>query len=241
MNTSLVTLLNEDFVIGFNVLLNSLLRHNPWFNHPIIILDDGLTNPTKEKLLSRYDKILFQDIEKKNYKDFNFSVTAPKLRSTYYKLDAFNIKGFDRIVFIDSDCLILGNIESLFAQTEQFCAVKGYDPGTDILRRDINSGVFVANEECLTEEVYQELLRVARSGHKMPDQATLNIYFKNRITFLDKTFNVEKRMLYTTKFKQALTNAKILHYVGEKPWQKKTTVREEQYKSLERKWFEYTK
>jgi len=238
-NIALVTMLNEEFVKGFKAMLCSLLKYNTWFNLPIIILDDGLTNKTKEELLNRYDSILFQSIDKKKYKDFNFEVTAVKLRPTYYKLDVFNIKDFNRVVFIDSDALILSNIEFLFKCSAPFAAVKGYDSIHDMLRRDINSGVFVVNDINLTEQVYTELLRIAKSGHKMPDQTTLNMYFKNKITYLDKVYNVEKRMLFTKNFKPVLQNAKVLHFVGEKPWNKKTNIREEQYTPLERKWFEY--
>lgn len=238
-NTILATMLNEEFVCGFKAMLCSLLKNNTWFDLPIVILDDGLTNKTKKDLLERYDKIIFRPINKKKYSGFNFAVTAPKLQSTYFKLDVFNMSEYKKVVFIDSDVLILRNIKSLFECPAPFAAVKAYDSGRDLMRRDINSGVFVVNDVHLTEQVYVELLRIARSGHRMPDQSTINIYFRDRIEFLDKTFNVEKRMLHTKNFKAILQNMKILHFVGEKPWQKKTLAREEQYLTLEKLWFEY--
>jgi lipopolysaccharide biosynthesis glycosyltransferase len=236
---ALVTQLNDDFIIGFKVMVNSLLKNNPWFDLPIIILDDGLTDQGKEVIKSRYKNIIFQPIDKARYEGTNFSITAPKLRCTYYKLDIFNIKDYDRLVFIDSDVVILRDIKELFSCVASFAAVKGYDAIHDIMRRDINSGVFVFNKESIDKQAYVEMLRIARSGHKMPDQATINMYFKNHITYLEKTFNVEKRMQTTRNFRQILNLAKIVHYVGEKPWQIKTNIREEQYFAIERRWNDY--
>jgi lipopolysaccharide biosynthesis glycosyltransferase len=239
MKTALVTMLNEEFVIGFKAMIRSLLKNNPWFDLPVVILDDGVLPETKGKLTQIYKDITWQPIDKKRYAGTDFEKTAPKLRCTYYKLDIFNMKGYERLVFIDSDTLILGDIKQLFATTAGFAAVKGYDPLHDMMRRDINSGVFVVNQQFLNEQVYVEMLRIARSGHKMPDQTVINHYFRNRMMYLDKVFNVEKRMLYTNKFKHVLQTMRILHYVGEKPWQKKTNVREEQYAMLEREWWRY--
>jgi lipopolysaccharide biosynthesis glycosyltransferase len=239
MTRALVTMLNDDFVIGFKAMLASLLEHNTWFDLPIVILDDGVSDAEKIKLLDRYDNIIFQPINREKYKDFNMRVTAQRLRSTYYKLDVFAIKDFSRIVFIDSDTLILANIKPLFDCNETFAAVKGYDCINDMMRRDINSGVFVVNQIHLTEQVYEELLKIAKSGHKMPDQTTLNMYFRNKIHYLEKNYNVEKRMLHTKNFRNILRNIKILHFVGDKPWQPKTCAREERYTEFEKLWSKY--
>ena len=236
---ALATMLNPPFIVGFKVFLNSLLKNNPWFNLPIIILDDNLTVQNKEYLLSRYKDITFQRIERPMYHGFNMEKTAPKLRCTYFKLDIFNNPMYDRIVFIDSDTVVLRDISELFNTTADFAAVKGYDAGNDIMRRDINSGVFVVNKKYLNKQAYVEMLRIAKCGHSMPDQTTINVYFKGQITYLDKTFNVEKRMQTTRTFREILNQAKILHFVGEKPWQKKTNIREEQYFAVERRWHDY--
>lgn len=239
MKIALVTLLNELFVIGFKAMLESLLKNNPWFNLPIVILDEDLKKETKLELIKRYKKIKFISVRKQSYNEVNFNATAKRLRDTYYKLDTFNIRGYDRLVFIDSDVVILRDIKKLFDCNAPIAAVKGYDFNRDILRRDINSGVFVVNKMYLNAETYTNLLKIAKAGHKMPDQTTINIYFKNKITFLHKTFNVEKRMLTSRVYRDVFLNASILHYVGEKPWNKKVREMEKQYASVEKKWWEY--
>lgn len=238
-NAALVTMLNEEFVIGFKALLESIMRHNIWFDLPIVVLDIDLKEETKENLIKRYPRILFEKIKENNYLGTNFAVTAPKLRCTYYKLDAFLLTGYDKIIFIDSDCLVLGDISPLFNCNSGFAAIKGYDANRDVLRRDFNSGVFVVSRQYLNENTYLKLVHIAKAGFKMPDQTTLNLFFKGRTEFLDKVYNVEKRMLYTKNFSNVFSNAKIIHYVAEKPWQKKTNAIEEQFATIERKWFEY--
>lgn len=239
MKVALVTMLNDEFIIGFKSMMNSLKRYNSWFDLSLIVLNDDLSEESMETIRYIYGNVDFHTIQKGFYKDVNFDITTARLKSTYYKLDLFNIAGYDRLVFIDSDVIILGDIKELFECKAGFAAIKGYDPLNDILRRDFNSGVFVVNKMFLTAEVYTDLLKLCKKGYKMPDQKTLNLYFNGRTVFLDKIYNVEKRMLFSKNHKHFLTNARILHYVGEKPWNKKTNIKEEQFATLERKWWEY--
>jgi lipopolysaccharide biosynthesis glycosyltransferase len=238
-NIGMVTLLNELFVIGFKTMLNSLLINNTWFNLPIVILDENLKKETKKDLFKMYNNIYFEPVKKSYYNNVNFSITSRRLRDTYYKLDIFRLEGFDRLIFIDSDVIILKSIKKLFETSEPFAAVRAYDASRDILRKDINSGIFVINKQYLNPETYTGVLKIAMSGHKMPDQATINMFFKNKITFLDKTYNVEKRMLFSKNYRQVFLNAHIIHFVGEKPWDEKIREAEKQYSSVEQKWWEY--
>ena len=52
----------------------------------------------------------------------------------------------------------------------------------------------------------------------MPDQKTINIYFGNKMNYLSKGYNVEKRMWKTHNHKNIWDNKKILHWVACKPW-----------------------
>lgn len=237
MKTALVTMLNDDFVIGYRVMMYSLLSNNKWFDLPVVIINDGLSQRSTVEVKSLYDNVIFKDINRRMYADVNFEMTAPRLRSTYYKLDTFSYDEFDRLVFLDVDMVILRDIKPLFDCFQPFTAVRGYDPARDCLRNDINSGVFVVNKPFIGVSTYTDLIGIAKEGHRMPDQTTVNRYFRNKIHYLEKSFNVEKRMQYSSVYRHIYLNARILHFVGEKPWQPKTSQKEEQYKDAERKWW----
>jgi lipopolysaccharide biosynthesis glycosyltransferase len=227
-------MLNRDFIIGYKVMISSLLDKNQWFDHEVVILDLDLTPSDKTDILDLYENTTFIKPKIKNYSRVNFERTAEKLRATYYKLDVFRLD-YDRIVFIDSDVVVVGDLSELFNCSLDFAAVKGYNARLDEMRADINSGVFVVNKRFLNDETYTALVQMAEHGHSMPDQKVINSYFKGQIAYFNKGFNVEKRMISTVRFRKVLENMRIIHYVASKPWMED---REEGFDELEKYWFE---
>ena len=224
--------------MGFVAFIKSFLYFNPWFEDDIIILDMGLSDRTKASIKAYYSKIIFMQAKANNYKAIDMRITPDCLKKTYYKLEVFGITGYDRIVALDMDMIVLGDLSELFNCEKPFAAVLGYNAHYDDLRTDINSGVFVVNKEYLTEEHYRNILRIAGHGYSLPDQKVINKYFKNKIHHLPKIYNVEKRMAYTKKYDKEFKQAQIIHYVGRKPWEDHKTFPESEliYKSVEEIW-----
>lgn len=239
MNIALVTLLDDKFFIAYEGFWKSFIYHNPWFAWDFIILDNGLSEDNKEKIRNNYKRTWFRKIQKVNYREINFGKTHEKLRATYYTLDAFLISNYDRIVFMDMDITVLGDIRELFACEHGFAACKAYNSKMDELVETFNSGVFIVQKEFLTKDVYNCLLRIAKRGFSMPDQKVLNTYFREEKKFINKRYNVEKRMMNSVKYKNVFDEAKILHWIAEKPWQEKTNDIEASFKNLEKIWWEY--
>ena len=241
--TALVTLMDNDFVIGFVGFIKSFLHFNPWFVYDIVVFDAGISRENKAYMKTFYPKIIFERIDKKAYSDIRMEKTDPKLRKTYYTLEVFRLIQYERIVFMDMDIIVQGDIRELFNCRDGFAACRAYNAKLDALIDPINSGVFVVNQKYLDVGVYRDLIRIARRGFSMPDQRTLNIYFRNKISYLPKKYNVEKRMLYTEKHAKILDEAVCIHYVASKPWQKiKPNDEEKRFKQLEDiwwRWYEY--
>jgi lipopolysaccharide biosynthesis glycosyltransferase len=239
MKCALVTMLNDNFFRVFEAFITSLLKNNPWFNYPIVILDDHCSKDIKNKCLRYYKNIVFRPIQYDNYIGTDFSGTAQRLQCTFYKLDAFSIIEYDRLVFIDLDVLILGDIKDLFTKyREPFCGCPAFALNKDRFRRDINSGVFVINN-IDREGTYRRLVNRAKNQKiSMPDQKIINIYFGEETFLMDKKYNVEKRML---KSKKHPIDPVILHLVGSKDFIFGGEG-EDGYRSVELLWEEwYTK
>lgn len=219
MKTALCTLLDDNFVIGFEVFIKSLKKWHPEIDHEFIVIDCGLCGESIEKMESIYPNIIFIRPNYDNYRYIDMSKTAETLRKTYYTLELFSFAGYDRVIFFDMDMIITGDISEVLNCKEDFAAVKGYNAKQDVMRDDINSGMFVVGKKYLNNETYRELIRIAQRGFSMPDQKVINIFFRGKMAYFNKRYNVEKRMIDTKKYKNITDDIRILHFIARKPWQ----------------------
>lgn len=240
MKKALITLLDDAFVIGTVAFLKSLKKHNPWFDMPFVVLDLGLSPKPKATIESLYDNVRFVPVKKKNYKRVKFNRTAARLRNTYYTFDVFLRSEYDRVVFIDMDTVVLGDISELWDTKHDFAGCKAYNAGKDTLINTINSGVFSVSKKHLNRRMYERLIAMSARGHSMPDQTVLNNAFRREMQYFNKSYNVEKRMLHTKKYIHILEKMRILHFVGSKPWEDvKPNKQEARYGRMEKIWKKY--
>lgn len=239
MNIALVTLLDDNFVIAFEGFWKSFIYHNDWFDYDFVILDLGLSEENKKKMLGYYDKIKFYKVNKEAYKETNFNRTVPHLQNTFYTFEFFKLD-YDKVVFMDMDLTILADIKELFECEEGFAACKAYSAPQDrIIDTMFNSGVFVVQRKYLTMEMYNKAIRRSRIGCSMPDQRILNNLFMDKVFYLPKEYNIEKRMYKSEKHQETFKDAKVLHWVAGKPWQKEKKECDQGFEELEQIWWEY--
>ncbi|UCF13182.1 MAG: hypothetical protein JSW06_02715 [Thermoplasmatales archaeon] len=240
MKIALVTLMDDNFFIAYECFWKSFIYHNPWFGWDFVVIDNGLSEESKEKIKKNYDNTYFKKINKKAYSNVRMDKTHPKLKATYYTLEAFTLTSYDRIVFMDMDITILGDVKELFACKASFAACRAYNAKQDKFTETFNSGVFVVQKDYLKESVYSSLINIAKRGFSMPDQKTLNVYFRDIKTWLPKRYNVEKRMLHTKNHKKVWDQKICVHFVSTKPWQiEKPNEVEASFKEIEDVWWKY--
>lgn len=235
-----VTVCNKEYLIGLEVMLKSLVDNNPRIveeNIPFCIISNDLTDDilsTSKKIyenifLKRYDTTKYNQIEeiKKEQKGFG----------DYTKYEIFSIDNTDKIIFLDSDLVILGNIDYLIDFKESFGAVR------ELYIDQYNTGVMVIGKEFLNEKVTNDLIHLTTiygiTEHF--DQDIIDFYFSDIITPISIEYNYLK-----TYSKQIFQNTglpkyiKILHFIAKKPWQQKPLVLlEEGTLWTERYWYEY--
>lgn len=238
----LFTTLNDNHIKLYQAFMRSFLHHNPWFCYDLVILDLGLSEESIKIIYSYYNgkKIKVKKPNKDLYRDINWKATHPKLRPTYYKLDAFACSEYSKVISIDMDMIVLGDLSEVFECEEGFAACKAYNQNADKIADSINSGLFVINAKYLNGSVHRQVIKTARRGHSMPDQKTLNKYFKNRIHYLPKKYNVEKRVFKTRTLKDLLDEVVIWHYIAEKPYEDHSNSPKEQgFDEIENIWWEW--
>ena len=222
----MVTALSDDFVEYFLVLMHSIRKHNRWFKHDVIILHGTTLSPLSKKNMERirkaYAKVSFVAVDEAPYERFHAD-TPKRLWPALLKLAIFRIRGYDRIVFIDSDILCLGDISYLFTLDVPFAACPA---GKDLERKrrvagkvrwkvGINSGVMVIGKKYLNEATHEKLLRY-RSG-PCADQDVLTRFLRwRRVYCLPHEYNYHAEFFWHDT-NRTNDDVRLLHYAGVKP------------------------
>ncbi|WP_062383001.1 polysaccharide pyruvyl transferase family protein [Demequina iriomotensis] len=221
------------YLEGFEVLLTSLLLHNPWFDHEYIVLFDELEPGDIERLCVRYPRLVFRHVDTTRYATYAKGDAANYLvEKAYYILDAFRLRGYDRVVTLDVDMVILGDIRALIDTDADFSAVPQHfesDGG-----RRINSGVMTFSEACMSDAFVARMDAIGVAGDyelDRHDQGVLSAVLDGGFVRLDKRFNLVKRAVRPGD--EVPEDTRILHYTGRfKPW----TGGERGYERIERHW-----
>jgi lipopolysaccharide biosynthesis glycosyltransferase len=234
---------DKNFVHGPKKLHKTLLQHNKKLEGMDFVL---LSNDIKEMPgfevrrfnPNRYRKISFMKRKRTG--------NTRRFQKTFYKFEVFAIQGYDRMVFLDSDLLCLGDVSQLFnpgLTKFDLCAV----PDTNGKARHhkdgyyrINSGMQVINKGMIGAGIRDELIEFAEAGKSWDggDQGTLIEYLwakKKSVKYLPLTYNTLKRMVVKnpTLWAKLKPDVRLLHFVGRvKPW----TGHEKGYQAVEQIW-----
>ncbi|HVS14845.1 MAG TPA: glycosyltransferase [Thermoanaerobaculia bacterium] len=162
---------------------------------------------------------------------------GPRASSTYFgrevfhKLEVFNLRGYERVIYLDCDTVVLDDISPLWDPGEYrdlpFYAVRetaeqGVHPAT---RGKLNTGVMVINRPLLDGRAHDQMLTIAdsRRSYDGGDQGVVNAYLENAghgiAGELDPSYNVLVRAKRFGKWELLRDRIRILHYVNRwKPW-----------------------
>lgn len=225
------------------VAVESLLENaNKDYFYKIYVIHEDLTNENKEKLESlknNNSEIIFEEMNR-NLKSIT-NKEGHKLRADYFTLTIFfrlfipdMFKEYDKAIYIDSDVVVPGDISKLYNIDLEdnliggcvdlsikgieeikynFKNAVGVDPS-----RYINSGVLLLNMKKLREKKLSEkflyLLDKYNFNTIAPDQDYLNALCKDKIKYLDKSWNA-----MPAKGQKLLENPNLIHYnLFAKPW-----------------------
>ena len=255
MKRCLMSVVSEPFVFGAIAMLTSFQRTNPSFRDPIVIVWNSENAPLTEfsrRLIAQEVKgVVFHEVDNSAYeKVFRFAeeiVRTPKrLRAAFYILEAFRCD-YDYVVALDSDMLVLGDLSALFDLDKPFAAARAYDHATDTFLPYFNTGTMVVRRDLPNSVRFEELVdslnvTEVNRNHGKADQAVLNIALRDREKhYISDRYNFSKRLIPVTerdpeKFLKS-RDARILHYLGEKPWNVKVKLKEWQYRRIESLWW----
>lgn len=207
MKKAFATYLCNDLFIPGAIALAKSLRYNKTKYDMLCMVTDLVTQKGRDELikvgykLSNIDKIVPLRTKgiKDRYKDNSWMM--------FTKLNLWKQTQYDKLVFIDADCIVLQNIDEML-DMPSVSAVR------DLSYHGVSAGVMVLET---SNQFFEDLMKDINSDvydNTYSDQSYLNWYLTDRGIWneIPYEYNVhQKRMA----FKDGI---KIYHYNGQKPW-----------------------
>ena len=247
----LATVTTDGFVPGTLVTLHSFLRHNRWFHGDVVIIHDHL-DPTYSEYFERIsDRVRFLQVSPELESRVQRLVThRPDIRAQqaqFYSLETFGLRGYDKVLFCDSDLLFRRSVHELFLMDQPLIcggdgphyAGGGRDRSTfarlpatatngdGVLRDTFNAGFLLIDRVYLDDSHFAGLLALlseatwARITERHTDQVVYNHYFagQQRLVGCEYNYLLMHRALLYQREGIRVAEASVLHYNGRgKPW-----------------------
>jgi lipopolysaccharide biosynthesis glycosyltransferase len=203
MKIAFTTTLDDNYLLGFLITLNSILRVSKNFNYDLVIFEWGsLSDESKSTIKQLYNKVIFKKINSKLYENHEFDDTFRKW--TYncnYRFDIFTMTEYDRVVFFDCDMIFQIDVDEILKYDVDFGAsFLGDGRISQIDNRDgFDAGLMTIGKKYLNDKTRDELIKIANSPAPycenlktqkwFGNEPILNNYFLDKMVFLPENFN----------------------------------------------------
>jgi len=233
MNAAFVTTLDDNFVPGYMVAASTLIATTVNFNYDIVIFEWGtLSEANKEKIRQLYPRTIFKLIRTADYPGVTYD-TEHRIwpYNCGYRFDIFLLKEYEKIIFFDCDIVFNIDMTPLILSDINFGAV--LRPATRMLQFEGNigfaAGVMVIGKPFLSSSTRDGLIDLLKQGPPVDERVLskkwvgnepiLNTFFKERVTWLPKQYNLCTDEVGYGTLKNIVPN---LQYIGhKKPWHSK--------------------
>lgn len=232
-----VTTCDRNYLVGLEVMLQSLLDSNPRISSEMpdfVVVSNDLSDSDLWLCRLLHPNIKIKRYDASSYASIPSSDGGRKF-GDYTKFEAFRMDA-DKVVFLDCDTLVLGNIDRLLDFEGRLAASR------DLYIDQYNTGVMVLCKPVLSDKVFSDLVNLAsifgRTEHL--DQDIINKYFYEEIEEMPLSYNFLKTY-HKPMFRNSelAKHIRILHYIAKKPWQNIQPVPlEDGTLWLERYWFD---
>lgn len=234
-DVALLTVANDKFFRGLEALILSLLDCYPELDSPFYIIHDGsLIGYLQRRLLSIYRHLIFEE-PKPSWLGLDNGTSANQRRIGalgYLNTMGLTLRGYTRVIILDSDIIIEGGIDPLWAKGESIRAVADCgDTAYAVVssktgRPVLNSGVLSIPGSLLNEKSEKEMesLILGRNNPYCPlldsfaDQKVWNQFISDKpLELLPINFNCNIK--YISRYLDSCYEGiSVIHFAGEKPW-----------------------
>ena len=218
VSTMVITTRDKGYVEGAIKLGKSIKRHLKM--HVDMILLEIKTMP-----INKQDKINLQnagwDIRIVDLiPPKNIGKTFGRFREQFTKLQLWNMTEYQKIVYIDSDGLVIRDFSALFEIPFNKLAV-ARDIADGKWRKTFNMGVFMMKPNAAEFERLKEQKDTIDYDVAMSEQGFLNVVYKDEWTEIPFKYNANiAAYSQLAKYWKEQDDINIIHYTMEKPWKR---------------------
>lgn len=226
MSKAYCTLLgNNEYFFGTLSLIASLDKVESMY--PMVVMVTDNIDENYIKYLKQLKNVIVKKVNPINVSDDVLSINnqngQPKWTHSFTKLNMFNLTEYEKLVFVDSDMLIIDNIDNLFDLPNLSATIADKAYPRKEAWKELNSGIMVIEPK--TAE-FNRLKNLIPKDTKSPigDQDILHLGYPNWKTnnnlHLDESYNVFFNHIdfYKQWFKNG-NSEKVIHFIGpNKPW-----------------------
>jgi len=208
-----VTMVSTDnYLAGALTLFYSVRKTGSSEAFIAMVTTDGLSRPTLQSLETAGMTVVA--VNRMNKSDTS-DMSEERWNDNYTKLRLWQL-AFEKIVFLDSDMIVLQPLDHLFALKSSFAAVPdAFHPCY------LNTGFMVLEPSNRTFAALAALIEEVSSEES--EQTLVNHYWLDRYHVLHYTYNFAKHVVMSpTRFDiyvdRYIDTVKVVHYLGVKPW-----------------------
>jgi lipopolysaccharide biosynthesis glycosyltransferase len=253
-----LTVANAAFAVGVEGLLLSMLKVYPDLSSPIHICHDGTLNAfLQARLRSFYDNLIFLQ------PDMDWFDAVPATSDNhkrigklgYMNIEGLALTGFSRVILLDSDMLVTGDISEMW-QGDQYnvcydCGDREYVSRSVFTEKWVfNSGVISIPGDKTGPAAYAEFrdlvqryasAEICHVIDRFADQKIWNIFLRDKPTrYLPLNYNCNVK--YLAKFLNGQPEGiSLIHFAGPKPWNSKDYVASEHIRQVTSKAAQFPK
>lgn len=230
------------YLQGIKVLYKSLCKYGKLRYPFVCFCSQGLPEHCIEELkwygieCIRLSSYALEDSTFQEMKSLYSSSKVSHWAYTFDKLFLFGMEQYDKIVFLDSDMMVLNDINELFDKPNMSAVQAGRFKYPDWVRLNSGCMVFTPNkdtEKGLFDSILPAINERASQGLECGDQDVINYYFNNwpgqENLHLPQSYNVFFSWLpeYIERYGKSVD---IVHFIGGgKPWFYKGSYKEMLY------------
>jgi len=219
------------------VVIASILLSSKSNDLHFFVLDGGISNENKEKILSlkkirdcHIDFVYIDENLFKIYKDIG-THSYISLSACYRLKIASLLPNIDKIIYLDCDVIVNSDISKLYnVDIDDYYAAgvvdtamksSGWIPYLDVGNKYFNSGVLLFNLKKIRQDnieiEFEKYTKENINSIRVGDQQIINMVLQGKIKEVDSIWNVQSSNFINRS--DYTNNPKIVHYIGrQKPW-----------------------
>lgn len=224
-NYAIATIVSDSYIEQGKKLISSILEKNKWLKTVIVYYNDEICplSDKNKKALESFSIVKLINVDTSLYPE-NIRKQASLL-----KLEVFRTEGFEKILYLDADCIVASDLINIFIKRVQFGTVNKFSKlsleekfllKSERLRLDYP--MMLVSKEYRNATTFKRILtffntlKYTDNLNKI-EKAAINYFFNNKyITLLNDIWCIDAGYF---KGKKVLNkNLKVIHFSQSKPW-----------------------